>query len=72
MITTARQATAQIATDTADLLDLVIAGLAEDFTACDLCELPAAELFSRIDNRDDSDVLVCEFCADHADVRFDA
>jgi hypothetical protein len=70
MTTTARTLTSQIATDSLLIADLVILGL--EFLACDLCPLPAAELFSRIDNRDDSDVLVCEHCADRADVRFDA
>jgi len=66
MTTTARQATAQIATDSADLLDLVILGIT--FEVCELCGLDAAELFNRIDNRDGADVLVCEHCADTADV----
>jgi hypothetical protein len=69
MTITARKATAQIATDTADLLDLVVAGiLDEDFETCAICELPTAELFERTDNRDNAEIRVCEHCADTADV----
>lgn len=69
MTITARKATAQIATDTADLLDLVIIGLYEDeFDTCELCEMPAAELYTRTDVRDGSEISACEHCADHGDV----
>lgn len=66
MTTTARRATARIATATAALFELVILGA--EFDTCGLCELPAAELFARIDNRDGAEVECCEWCADHADV----
>jgi hypothetical protein len=69
MTATARKATAQIATDTADLLDLVILGiLEEDFEICELGDHLAAELYTRIDERDGSEIRVCEHCADTADV----
>lgn len=66
MTTTARKATARIITDTAALFDLVILGA--EFETCALCELPAAELFARIDNRDGTEIECCEHCADTADV----
>lgn len=66
MTTTARQATRRIITDTQALAALVLLGL--EFDTCELCELAAAELFARIDNRDDAEVQCCEWCADHADV----
>lgn len=66
MTTTARKATARIITDTAALFELVILGA--DLDTCELCELPAAELFTRIDNRDGAEIECCEWCADHADV----
>ena len=68
MTTTARRATAQIATTTAALFDLVILGV--EFDTCELCTHPAAELFARIDNRDGAEVECCEWCADHADVSY--
>lgn len=66
MTTTARQATARIITNTAALFELVILGT--EFLTCALCPLPAAELFTRIDNRDGAEIKCCEWCADHADV----
>lgn len=69
MTTTARQATRRIA-DTAALVDLVITGLAEDFDTCELCGHAAAELFTRIDNRDGAEIECCEHCADHGDVSY--
>lgn len=63
MTTTARQATAQIATDTADLLDLVIAGLFEDFDNCEMCGHPAAYLFARL-TEDGNEINACEACVD--------
>ena len=66
MTTTARQATRRISTDTQALAALVLLGL--EFDACEICTLPAAELYARIDNRDDAKVLVCEHCAELADV----
>jgi hypothetical protein len=69
MTITARKATVQIATDSADLLDLVILGIYEDeFETCEMGSHPAAELFERRDNRDGSTVLICEYHADYADV----
>jgi len=68
MTTTARTATSQIATGTAALAELVIAGLFEDFDTCEICQLPVAELFTRIDNRDGAEIECCEHCADTADV----
>lgn len=66
MTTTARRTTAQIATTTAALFELVILGI--EFDTCELCTHPAAELFARIDNRDGAEIEVCEHCADTADV----
>ncbi len=66
-MTTTAQITARIATTTDALAELVIIG-AEDFETCELCGHAAAELFTRIDNRDNSEIEVCEHCADHADV----
>lgn len=61
MKTTARQATAQIATDTADLMDLVTAGLFDNFDNCELCELPSADLYTRL-TEDGDEVRACETC----------
>lgn len=66
MTTTARRSTAQIATTTAALFDLVILGI--EFDTCQLCTHPATELFARVDNRDGAEIEVCEHCADTADV----
>jgi hypothetical protein len=66
MTTTARQATRRIITDTQAITALVLLGL--EFDLCQICELPAAELFPRIDNRDDAEIACCEHCADTADV----
>ena len=66
MTTTARQATRRIITDTRAISALVLLGL--EFDSCDICTLPAAELFARIDDRDGAPVACCEWCADHADV----
>jgi hypothetical protein len=69
MTITARKATAQIATDSADLLDLVILGTLDDeFETCELGGHLAAELYTRTDNRDGSEIRVCEYHADNADV----
>ncbi len=66
MTTTARQATRRIITDTDALAALVILGT--EFDNCEICTLPAAELFARTDNRDGSEVECCESCANTADV----
>jgi hypothetical protein len=65
MKTTARQATAQIATDTANLTDLVTAGLFDDFDNCEMpmCGLPAAYLYTRL-TEDGDEVRACETCVD--------
>lgn len=68
MTTTARTATRQIATTTAALFELVILGI--EFDTCELCSHPAAELFTRIDNRDGAEIKCCESCADTADVSY--
>ena len=68
MTTTARRATRQIATTTAALFELVILGI--EFDTCELCGHDAAELFTRIDNRDGSNVECCEHCANTADVSY--
>jgi hypothetical protein len=69
MTITARKATARIATDSADLLDLITFGTLDDeFETCELGDHFAAELYTRTDNRDGSEILVCEHCADTADV----
>jgi hypothetical protein len=68
MTTTARQATRRIITDTTAISALVLLGLEFDFADCEICTLPAAELFERIDNRDGAEISVCEHCADTADV----
>lgn len=60
MTATARQATARIITDTADLLDLA---LTAGFDDCDLCGLPAADLYDRLDD-DGREVGACEHCTD--------
>jgi hypothetical protein len=69
-MTSTRQTTRRIATLTAALVDLVIAGLIDDFDTCDLCGLDAAELYTRIDNRDHTEIGICETCADTADVSY--
>jgi hypothetical protein len=66
MTTTARKATRRIITDTAAISALVLLGL--EFDTCEICTLPAAELFERIDNRDGAECECCEWCADTADV----
>lgn len=66
MTTTARQATRRIITDTQAIAALVILGL--EFDTCEICEQPAAELYTRIDNRDGAEIACCEHCADTADV----
>lgn len=66
MTTTARKATRRIITDTAAISALVLLGT--EFDTCELCELPAAELYIRTDNRDGAEIAVCEHCANHADV----
>jgi hypothetical protein len=66
MTTTARQATRRIITDTDVLAALVILGA--EFETCELCTLPAAELFARTDNRDGAEIECCEHCANTADV----
>ena len=68
MTTTARTATRRIVADTDVLAVLVILGA--EFDTCELCQLPAAELFTRIDNRDGAEIECCEYCADTADVSF--
>lgn len=70
MTTTARTATRQIATTTAALFELVILGI--EFDTCEICEMPAAELFPRIDNRDGAEVECCEDCAINGDVSWTA
>lgn len=68
MTTTARQAATRIATTTDALANLVITGLTDEFDVCAICDLPTAELFTRIDNRDGNPVKCCEHCADTADL----
>ena len=68
MTTTARTMTRRIATDTTAIAELIINGVLDELPDCDLCTLPTAELFARIDNRDGSEVQVCEHCADTANV----
>lgn len=69
MATTARRSVARSAAGTAALIDLLLADLAADFDACDLCTLLAAELFWRL-TEDGTEVHVCEHCADTADVSY--
>jgi hypothetical protein len=64
--TTARKATRRIITDTEAITVLVLLGL--EFDTCPMCNHPAAELLTRIDNRDGAPIDICEHCADTADV----
>ena len=66
MTTTARRAAGRIAATTRPLADLAVSG----FDTCDLCPLAAAYLYARTDDRDGSEVRVCEHCADHAAVSY--
>lgn len=66
MTTTARQATRRIITDTQAITALVLLGL--EFDTCEICEQPAAELYTRIDDRDGAEAECCEHCAIHGDV----
>lgn len=68
MTATARKTIRRIAAATRTAAAFLLATIAADFKACELCELAAAELFDRVDNRDGADVRVCEHCADTADV----
>lgn len=81
MATIARQANLRIADRTAPLAQLVIdakfAAIVEhydvidaeaDLETCELGGCRVAELFTRIDNRDNTEIRVCEWHADHGDV----
>jgi ribosomal protein L37AE/L43A len=76
MTTIAKQANIRTASRTAPLALLVIqakfAAIAEveadEFHTCPMCGHATAELFVRIDNRDNAEISVCEDCADNGDV----
>lgn len=84
MATIARQANIKvIANQTTPLAQLIvnikfadiIARLDEiddeaDLETCELGGCRVAELFTRIDNRDNSEIRVCEWHADHGDVSY--
>lgn len=83
MNTIARQANLRIADETAPLAQLIVnikfadiiarlaeTDAAEDLLTCELGGHRVAELFVRIDNRDGSEISVCEHCADHGDVSY--
>lgn len=42
----------------------------DEFHTCQMCGHTVVELFTRIDNRDNAEVAVCEHCADTADVSY--
>ncbi len=65
MTVTARHATARIAAATAALADQAAFS---GYDSCDLCALAADSLYTRLDNRDGTEIRVCEHCADHGDV----
>ena len=76
MTTIAKQVNIRTADRTAPLALLVIqakfAAIAEveadEFHTCPMCGHATAELFTRIDNRDDAEIEICEECADMQDV----
>lgn len=83
MTTIARQANLRIADRTGALAQLVIdAKFAaiidrfdeidadEDLLTCELCAHRDTYLYARIDNRDNTEIRVCETCADTADVSY--
>ena len=76
MTTTARQMTSHPDAGTAGLAELTVAGLLDDFELCQLCELPAAELYERttavtVGEWDCNEpVRVCAFCVDANDLGF--
>jgi hypothetical protein len=47
-----------------------LAELEEGPEECEWSNHPAAELFTRTDNRDGSEIRVCEYHANHADVSY--
>lgn len=69
MTTTARHHIGRIAaTVDPDLIEAVIySGYYAGYKTCQICDL-AADLYTRIDNRDGEEIEVCAHCADTADV----
>ena len=78
MTTIAKQANIRTANRTAPLALLVIRAKfaviaeveADEFYTCPICGHAAAEVFTRIDNRDMVEVEICEACADTQDVSY--
>lgn len=57
---------AQLVIDTKAQFDAIVE--AETFETCQMCGHTVVELFTRIDNRDNAEIEICEHCADTADV----
>lgn len=65
MTTTARSLTVRLAASTN--VDLIEALLFADYATCELCDTPAAYLYTRLDE-DGAEIHVCEHCADTVDL----